>query len=263
MPIKKIYIFCLLSLLLQSKYSYQSETLTPFKWELGEQLIYHVKWTFIKLGELKLQVVQKDTLHSRPVYYCRIKVDSSPGLFIINLHDIYESYIDAEEYYSHLFRSYENKGDYVLFTEFDYNPDSQFVKICMEKQRKDGNEIILDTMLAVSTKIQDSLSLLYFARAMAKSEIQTALTVLIYTKFEWTHLKIAGKPEIIDWHDANISAYPLNGQLKFVGLAGVKEDYSGWFSADSQSVPLRASMKAIVGSVRIELKEWRNWKSIK
>lgn len=257
---QKFYIFCLFFLFMLFKYSYSYGKLTAFQWELGEELIYQVKWAFIKLGELKLQVIQEDTMHSRPVYHCRIKIDSSPGLFIINLHDVYESYIDAEDYYSHLFRSYEKKADHILFTQFEYDPEIKSVKIRMEKQWEDRTEVIVDSTISVSTKIQDSLSLLYFARAMAKSEMQVELAVLIYTKFEWTQIHISGRQEMVDWNNKNISTYPLQGQLKFVGLAGVKEYYSGWFSADSQSVPVKASMKAFIGSVRIELIDWRNWK---
>jgi len=258
---KIFYIFCLFSLLWLVKYTYSSEKITAFQWEIGEELIYQVKWTFIKLGELRLQVIERDTLHSRPVYHCRIKIDSSPGLFIINLHDIYESYIDAEEYYSHLFRSYEKKADHLLYTQFEYDPEVNQVKISIEKQREDRTEVMVDSVISTKSKIQDSLSLLYLARAMAKKEMHSELAVLIYTEFKWTQLHIRGQQEKVDWRDQDIPAYPLNGQLKFVGLAGMKEDYSGWFSADSQSVPLKAIMKAFIGSVRIELIEWSSWKS--
>jgi hypothetical protein len=258
---QKFYIFCLFFLFWLVKYTYSSEKITAFQWEIGEELIYQVKWTFIKLGELRLQVIERDTLHSRPVYHCRIKIDSSPGLFIINLHDIYESYIDAGEYYSHLFRSYEKKDDHILFTQFEYDPDDNQVKISIEKQRKDRTEVVVDSVISVKTRIHDSLSLLYFARANAKLEMHSELAVLIYTEFKWTQLQVRGRQEEVDWNDQDIPAYPLNGQLKFVGLAGMKEDYSGWFSADPQSVPLKAIMKAFIGRVRIVLTEWSNWKS--
>ena len=37
-----------------------------FQWKMGEELTYKVKWSFIKLGELKLTVLNKDTMNDRP-----------------------------------------------------------------------------------------------------------------------------------------------------------------------------------------------------
>lgn len=255
------YLFFLFGLI---KYCQASEGKLQLQWEIGEELKYQVKWTFIKLGEITLQVLQSDSLHSRSVYLCRVTIDSRPELFFIDLHDVYESYIDAEEYYSHLFRSREKKGDHFLFTQLEYLPDSKAVKIHQETQHPiKGVEVMLDSTIKVSDKIQDTLSLLFLARAMSKLQIQTNLDVMIYTKFETTFLHTYGIPEIIGWSDQRILAYPLSGQLKFVGLAGVKDRYLGWFSIDGQSVPLKANMKALIGNVKIELKEWKNWKANK
>ena len=56
-----------------------------------------------------------------------------------------------------------------------------------------------------------------------------------------------------------VDGYYVDGKMKFVGIAGVKEDFKGWFSQDGQSVPLHAKMKAFVGSVRLNLEWWKNW----
>ena len=52
---------------------------------------------------------------------------------------------------------------------------------------------------------------------------------------------------------------PALQRLKFVGIAGVKDEFKGWFSPDRQSVPVIAKMKAFIGSVGIELIRWKNW----
>jgi len=56
-----------------------------------------------------------------------------------------------------------------------------------------------------------------------------------------------------------VRGYYLDGRLRFVGIAGIKEDFKGWFSTDGQKVPLKAYMKAFIGSVKIELEDWKNW----
>jgi len=94
---------------------------SSFRWVVGEELTYKVKWTFIKLGELKLKILKKDTLNDRPVYHCRINVDSRPGLPFITIHDVWESYIDSAYFYSHQFNAYERDGSDLYYTTYKYD----------------------------------------------------------------------------------------------------------------------------------------------
>jgi len=231
-----------------------------FHWQPGEELIYSVKWSFIKLGQLRLEIIDEDTLNNRKVYYCRISIDSSPGLPFVNIHDIYESYIDAEEIYSHHFYSYEKKGDYTLFTEYIFNYYNNTVLIKIEKRWEDKKELVLDSTAVIPQKVYDSLSMLYVARVMSKTNCALKLPVFVYNKFEKTEINFSGKQELFKFRDQKILGYFVDGQLKFVGIVGVKEDFKGWFSLDAQSVPIKALMKAFIGSVKIELREWKNWK---
>lgn len=231
-----------------------------FHWQRGEVLIYSVKWSFIKLGQLRLEIIDEDTVNNRKVYYCRIRIDSSPGLPFVNIHDIYESYIDAEEIYSHHFLAYEKKGDYILFTEYIFNYNNNTVSIIIEKRWNDKKELVLDSTAVIPQKVYDSLSMLYFARAMSKRNCAIKLPVFVYNKFEKTELNFSGRKELFKFRDQKIPGYFVDGQLKFIGIAGIKEDFKGWFSLDEQCVPVKALMKAFIGSVKIELKEWKNWK---
>lgn len=231
-----------------------------FCWNPGEELIYSVKWTFIKLGEIRLAIISEDTLNDRQVYHCRISIDSSPGLPFVNVHDIYESYIDATEIYSHLFLSYESKGEYVIFTRYTFDYVQNKVNIRIEKRREKENEVILDSTGIISEKVEDSLSILFFARAMSQEKKEMNLPVFVYNKFEYTQLRISGRKDEVKVKGQEYKGFYLEGRLKFVGVAGVKEDFEGWFSTDPQRIPLKASMKAFIGSVKLELKEWKHWR---
>ncbi len=228
-------------------------------WQVGEELIYKVRWSFIKLGELRLQVLKKAQLNNRPVYQCRINIDSSPGLPFITIHDLYESYIDAEEFYFHLFQSYEKKGSHILYTSYTLVPESGQVKITIEKRFSDRVNVILDSTLKSSEKIYDSLSMLFFARAMCRYKISMNLPVLVYSKFEQTYIHFSGTLDDVEFRNTPVKSFFVEGKLKFAGIAGVKDDFKGWFSPDNQHLPLKASMKAFIGSVTIELQEWKNW----
>jgi len=232
-----------------------------FKWEVGEHLSYKVKWTFIKLGQIQITIGEKTELNDRTVYPCRIHIDSSPGLPFVNIHDLYESYIDSTEYYSHLFKSYEKKSDFTLYTEYAYDPDKNRIDIHLEKIFPDTVLQLLDSTVVSPEKMFDSVSMFFLARAMVKIPTTVNLSLFVYNKFEKTDIHFTGVRDEIKHAGKKINCFFLQGKLKFVGIAGVKDEFKGWFSPDAQSVPIKAAMKAFIGSVKIELEEWINWEN--
>jgi hypothetical protein len=232
---------------------------SSFRWKVGEELLYKVKWAFIKLGELKLSILNKDTLNNRPVYHCRINVDSSPGLPFITIHDTYESFVDSAQFYSHLFRSYEKKGSHLVYTEYIYSPDSQKIEIRVENRQDDKREIVLDSVATNTPKMFDSLSMLYFARGYVKLVQQVEIEILMNAEFVKTDINFRSSRDEIEFNRQSVNCFYLDGRLKFVGIAGVKDEFKGWFSPGRQSVPIIAKMKAFIGSVGIELIRWKNW----
>jgi hypothetical protein len=230
-----------------------------YKWQVGEELSYTVRWSFLHLGRLVLQVLNADTLSGRPVYHCRIHIDSNPSLPFINLHDIYDSFIDSAGFYSHIFISYEGKGDHLIYTRYDFDYEKNSVHMQIENRKGNHSIVELDSTGAIHKKVQDSLSLLYFARAMAHNKAKLTVPVFAYNKLDSTHINFRDKLSKIKTNDHKIKTLFLDGRLKFVGIAGVKQDFKGWFSTDEQAVPLKANMKAFVGNVTLELDEWKYW----
>jgi hypothetical protein len=231
-----------------------------FLWQPGEELFYSVKWGFITLGKLHLQTIEADTLNNSKVFLCRMYVDSSPYLPFISIHDIYESYVDSSRMYSHRYLSYEDKGDYILYTEYVFNYPEHQVMMKIEKRGDEKIVLLLDSVTTISEKVFDGLSILYFARAMSKKNEYLTVPVFIYNKFEYADIHFTGTQKILQVKNQKLSGFYLDGLLKFVGFAGLKEGFRGWFSPDRQSIPLKALMKAFIGHVKIELREWKNWK---
>jgi len=224
-------------------------------WRIGEELIYKVKYLFFTLGTLKFQVLDSTTINNRKAYHTRIYIDSNPALPFVNLHDIYESYVDAEEIYSHRFISYEKKSDYTLFTRYDMDYQTNTIHIIIQKWTENDTLLVLDSTATIPEKVQDSLSLLYFARATVKSKCEMDVPVFAFNEFKYAYINFTGEKR----NKKGIQSYYLDGKLKFVGVAGIKEGFKGWFSPDSQSVPLFANMKAFIGSVGIKIQSWKNW----
>ena len=256
----------LIFLILQSPFSLiNAQRSEPnLKLMVGEQLIYKVKYSFLTLGSLKFEILSKDTIDERPVYHCILYINSNPSLPFVNIHDIYESYID-EDIYSRRFKAWEKKSDHTLFTQYDMNYEESNVHIIEKKVTETDTTVVLDSIAVLDTprKVQDGLSILFFARAMAKKDRPMSAPVFAFNELKYTFINFTGKREKVEIDDQKYKAYYLDGYLKFVGIAGVKEGFKGWFSPDAQSVPLKAHMEAFIGHVTLELESHKNWELAK
>jgi Protein of unknown function (DUF3108) len=254
-----------LSLFLVCIRVYADDTLKPkLKLQVGEELIYKVKYTFLTLGSLKFQTLEKDTINGRTVYHSILYIDSNPSLPFVNIHDTYETYID-EDIYSQRFIAWEKESGHTVYTRYDMNYADNNVHIIVKNVTETDTTLVLDSLAALDTprKVQDGLSILYYARAMVKYKKLMSAPVFAYNELHYTFINFTGEQKKIEIDDAKYKAFYLDGYLKFVGIAGLKEGFKGWFSPDIQSVPLKAHMEAFIGHVTLQLDSYKNWELAK
>ncbi len=231
-----------------------------FPWKIGEELFYKVKYTFITVGSLHFTVLGEDSIRGQKAFHCKMHLKSS-NIPFLDLDDTYDSYIDADSVYAHRFWSIENHDDFRLYTLYDMDYSQNQIKITMERRYKDGGDTVqvLDSTAVIDSRIQDGLSLLYYARSVAKKSTEEDVTVFSMNQLRGTSINLTGEKDDIKVQGEKVDGYFLDGKMKFVGIAGIKEDFKGWFSEDPQSIPLHAQMKAIVGSVKVNLEWWKHW----
>lgn len=238
----------------------ETEVFVPyFQWRVGEELVYKVRYAFITVGTLRFQVLRQLQYRGRTVYHCRLYIDSSPGLPFVTIHDIYESYID-EDVYAHHFWSYERKGGYTLFSEYDFDYQQNLAHVQLWRWTKTDTILEQDTIKQIPGPVQDGLSILYFARSrVQKLKGSYEVAAFVFGDLKYAIINFYGGTKKVKVKGEKLRGFYLDGKLKFVGIAGIKEDFKGWFSLDPQAVPLRANMKAFIGSVRILLHSWQEW----
>ncbi len=235
------------------------QTLQPiFKWRVGEDLVYKVKWSFLTIGTLRFRVVEKTEINGYPVYRCRLHIDSNPDLLFLNIHDLYESYV-GEDMFSHAFESWERRSDHILYTRYQMDYSKMKMHIFMQKWFPADTVTLVDSVLTLHTKVQEGISIFYYARAMAKHKGRLAIPVWAYLKFSNAKINLYGSTRQTSVRGETLNLYYLDGNLKFVGIAGLREGFKGWFSPDSQSVPLKSYLKAFIGNVKVEIERWRGW----
>ena len=219
-----------------------------YKFDPGEKLDYKVEYGFITLGWLKVRVEDAININGKTVYPVTFFVDSNPSFdFIISLHNIYESYIDARTLNAVQSRSYTPGSDKYLVRlyEFDYDNNIFSAQIVYADGRFGRVIKHLPNMA------QDATSMLYFARGVVSNQTGGITTVVIDEEYKYGHIKFLNKTDELKIKGSKINATKIFARAEFEGVAGMNGDAWGWFSQDKNFTPLKGEIKIIVGSIAV------------
>lgn len=233
-----------------------------FQWKIGEELTYKVKWMFIRLGTLKLQVCDSLQMDNCRVYHTRMFIDSNPLIFFVNMHSVFDSYID-ENFYPHLFIADEKIEGVTYKTRYRFNYVDSLIEVRMTDV-KDTTHII-EKKLALDEKVQDGMSMIFYARGNVCQQRTDTLTAFYEAQKGKLKLRFKGPGEKIKIGSIEhvLKTYEVDGAAFFKAIAGFGGKYRGWFAADNRRPPLKAEMEVFIGNVTIELEEWKKWKPVK
>ena len=224
---------------------------------VGEELIYNVKYLFFNIGQIRIRVNEQLEEAGRKKYKTIIYIDSYPGLPFVDLHSIFESVVD-QSFYSHGFLGLGKTRDGWSYVKYNFDDSTESVVI--QKGELPSNRVTyLDTVSLQRYPYQDGSSLFYYARSAVGSGIRLNIPTLIDKDTVSTSIhfhRVRSKIEI-DAIEYPIDAVQIRGRAGFVGVYGLTGEFRGWFTNDEARIPVLAFMKVILGSVRIELKEWK------
>jgi hypothetical protein len=226
------------------------------EFEVGEELTYVVKYSVMNLGEVRLKVKDKKTINGKTFYITYAYIDSYSGVPFVNLHQIYQSYVD-ENLYSDYFKALVMGDEYTAYTEynFDYNKSMIHVK----KGKVNPPQVWTDSSTSADKKYQDGLSIFYYARMNTGQNKSVNVPCFVtedkvYTTINF-HKNVEGVS--IDAVDYEIACVRLDGETDFISIFGLTGYFEGWFTDDSAAIPVIAKMKVIIGNITLELKSWK------
>ncbi len=227
-------------------------------WPVGETLTYQVKYSFIRLGTLRMVV--KDTLriNHKLAYHTQVYIDSDPLLFWVNHHSLYES-IFFENFEGCLFK-YDETVDETPFNghyQFDYTDSLIHIQMVSEK---DPDSLIVKHN-PFSGMILDGISLLYYSRYYATQTRIDTVAYLADAGEETAIIEFEGYKKNIflpDFKQAVKASY-LKGHMTGEGIAGLSGFFKGYFAIDNQRPPLKAHLKVFIGFITLYLESWEKW----
>lgn len=226
------------------------------EFEVGEELTYVVKYSVMKLGEVRLKIKDKKIINGKTYYVTYAYIDSYSGIPFVDLHQIYESYVD-EKIYSHFFRALILGDKYTAYTEYEFNYTKS--RIHVKKGKVNPPQVWTDSTTSADKKYQDGLSIFYYARMMSGQDKSVDVPCFVTEKKVYTKLNFYDKIEGIynDAVNSEVACFKLDGETDFVSVFGLTGYFEGWFTADDASVPIMAKMKVIIGDITLELKSWK------
>jgi hypothetical protein len=234
----------------------QDDSKLSKKLEVGEELDYVVKYSVMRLGEVKLRITDKKNINGKISYSAVANIDSYPTIPFVNLHQVYETTM-TPDYYSKYFKGIIKHSDYTSYSEYHFNYKDSLVNI---KEGRINDQISNhDTTISVDKKYQDGLSIFYYARMNSGQEKEAEIPTFIDKKKVSTDITFEDKSEdvSIDAVDYDIDCVHLEGEAHFISIFGLTGDFEGWFSNDEASIPIKARMKVLLGNITLELKSWK------
>jgi hypothetical protein len=232
--------------------------------QVGEELEYSVHYSFFNIGIIHFKVTNKEERNGRSIYHACAIMDSNPSLsWLVELHIRFYTEMDQDAF-TYQWLSEDSTGKKVTYREmrFDYEMHKMYYE-WGEKLRTGEYKKTGACTINITNHCEDGLSLFYYARTHAFENKQTKIPTFVDTNEVTTNINfgIEHLEEDIDGVNYPIDVMKLDGRADFVGVFGLTGGFEGVFSNDVAGIPITARMKVILGSVKVELRNWKrdNW----
>ena len=221
----------------------------------GEELTYNVRYGFIDLGQVKIRTLHRssDTLFYG--YDCLANIGSYAGVPFVDLRATYASTVDSGMF-ARRFEGRSKDGKIWQYSRYAFDYPGN--RVLVETGTRDSIVDARDTM-ETTGHLQDGLSLFFYARDQVTSGRRMNVPTFVKEEKVNTFLNFPNRRTTvtIDPVDYPIDVVQFDGTAEFVGIFGLTGDFEGWFSNDDARVPIVAKMKVIIGSITLELMEWK------
>jgi hypothetical protein len=217
----------------------------------GEFLKYKVYYGLIDAGFAELEVKEMERgISGRKVYHI-VGNGYSQGTFdfFFRVRDKYETYLDAEGLFPWVFVRRVDEGGYIINQDYKFYQHKNIV----ETEKGNKHE--------VQDYMQDALSAFYYARSTDFSNAKPGDVFTYHTFIDEEvfplSIKYIGK-ETIKVDGVKYKCLKFRPVVQKGRIFKREEDLNVWVTDDENKIPIFASAKILVGSIKMELVEYKN-----
>lgn len=225
--------------------------------QIGEVLSFEASYLFFKIGSVKMEVLGKTTYDGVQAYHVRAYIDSYSGIPFVNLHAVYNTYQDAKTFMCLSTDNIQKDGKDSMYTSYDF----EFARKILDWRLYKNGVRIDSARVPLEKNYTDGVSFFYYLRELSRKAdgVRTSysIPIVVDTVRSSVNLTINEKKEKckVEAYKYPLESYKMSGHINFTGFFGVTGNFTGWMSADSAEVPLKADVSVILGSVVVSLKE--------
>ena len=171
--------------------------------------------------------------------------------WFFKVEDRYETYMDEEAILPWKFIRHVREGGYKLDRDINFNHYSNKVTVFQNDKKE----------YAVEPNTQDLLSAFYYARTLDLQSAKIGQEYVINTFFDREmyplKIKFLGK-DIVKTKLGKFSCLKFRPMVEKGRVFAEEEDMTIWISDDANKVPIRVTSNLLVGSINMDLIEYKN-----
>lgn len=225
----------------------------------GEYMEYRVHYGFINAGEGIVEVSpQVYRVNSRPCFKVNV-TGRTTGAFdmITRVRDVWRSYIDTLSILPQQFYQKKHEGNYRKEEQVTFDHESNMV---LSQELNDDKERL---ERKVPNHVQDVISGFYFLRTIdfAKLDVGEVVGVKAFYDKELYDMKVKYRGRgVVKTKFGKINAFKITPVMPKNKMFDGEESIRIWISDDENKIPLKAEIDLFVGSIELDLRNYRNLK---
>jgi hypothetical protein len=220
--------------------------------DAGENISYNVFYSvmglYVNAGSANF-VVTQDQVNNRPAYHVVGTGSSNPSYdWIFKVRDRYETYIDTASMQPLKFIRDINEGGFKKYENVTFNNQA-------------NTAVTTNGVFKVPNCVQDVMSSIYYARNIDFNKYNTGdkipFTMFLDNEVYNLYIKYLGK-ETVKTRYGKFRAIKFKPLLVKGTMFEGGEKMTVWVSDDMNHIPLRIESPIVVGSVKVDMMQYRN-----
>ena len=245
---KARFFLILLTLIVQKGFGQSSHKVNNEAFQPSEILNYRIHYGFVDAGEARLEVAPNFKEFNGRQCMHMIGTGRTTGAFdwFYKVRDRYESYIDTESLLPLLFIRRVDEGGYTINQDVKFN----HAKNTATSEKK---------TITTPGRVHDLISAFYFARTLDFAHAQPGDTFNISTYLDDQIfpmvIKYMGK-ETVKTKFGKFRCIVFHPMLLEGRVFKEQESMTVWLSDDKNRIVVRAQADVLVGSIKMDLKDY-------
>jgi len=264
---KNIKLSAIIVLLLTANVFYAQDTTTTKTFRTinqnvfkeGEKLTFEINYGFVTAGNATMEILPAfQLINGRNAYDINIKVNSSPSFeWIYKVDDLYRCYLDKEGIFPWRFEQHIKEGNYSH--DFEAIFDQVNLKVKTYTGEKEPKKF--EGEFSIPEYVYDIISAFYYFRTLDYSILKEGDVVKLQNFFDDKvsplDVKVLAR-ETVKVTAGKFRCIKIEPMVKEGGFFKSEGTIIVWLTDDERRMPVKVETKVIIGSMNIELSEYKN-----